>query len=122
MPYLFRRRGRFHFQMSVGAALESCSRISHVRCALRTGDRREASKRLITAMDWGYEFKEAPDLEDLGAALVRKLEPLVAAGPPTQLDTLKDRFVVKRRRTKPRSSPGWPSRSPIIAACSPCWT
>jgi len=95
MPYLFRRQGRFHFQMRVGAALESCSRISHVRCALRTGDRREASRRLITAMDWGYEFKEAPDLEDLGAALVRKLEPLVAAGPPTQLDTLKDRLVVE---------------------------
>ncbi len=95
MPYLFRRRGRFHFQMRVSAALESCARISHVRCALRTGDRREASRRLMTAMDWGYEFKEAADLEDLGAALVRKLEPLVASGPPTHLDALKDRLVVE---------------------------
>ena len=49
----------------------------------------------MTAMEYGYLFKDAPDLEEFGAALVHKLEPLVAAGPPGSAEALKDRLVVE---------------------------
>jgi hypothetical protein len=44
----------------------------------------------MTALDWGYEFKEAPDLDELGAALVRKLDAWVVKGPPVDAQALAD--------------------------------
>ena len=49
----------------------------------------------MTALDWGYEFKAAPDLAELGAALVRKLDEWVAKGLPADATALADRLVVE---------------------------
>lgn len=49
----------------------------------------------MTALEWGYEFKEAPDLENLGAVLVRKLDAWVVKGPPEDAQALADRVLVE---------------------------
>jgi hypothetical protein len=49
-----------------------------------------------TALDWGYEFKAAPDLEQLGAALARKLDSWVAKAPPTDPQSLADRLFIEK--------------------------
>jgi hypothetical protein len=81
--YLQRRNGgRYHFQMRLGAALVSCLGWSHLRCALRTADSREARRRMMDTLDWAFEFRDARDLDAAGEALTRKLESFVEAGPP----------------------------------------
>lgn len=90
--YLQRRDGgRYHFQMRLPKALATCLSWSHLRCALRTTDSREARKRMLTMLDWVYEFRDAPDLEAAGQALTRKLEAFVVAGPPATARDLTDR-------------------------------
>ena len=59
--YLQRRNGGlYHFQMRLPKALATCLGWSHLRCALRTTDLREARRRMLTMLDWVYEFRDAP--------------------------------------------------------------
>jgi hypothetical protein len=46
---------------------------------------------MMSALDWAFEFRNAPDLEAAGEALARKLEFFVEAGPPTTALDLTDR-------------------------------
>jgi hypothetical protein len=90
--YLQRRNGgRYHFQMRLTKALASCLGRSHLRFALGTTDSREARRRMMTTLDWAFEFREAPDLERAGEALTRRIESFVLAGPPTAARDLTDR-------------------------------
>jgi integrase len=90
--YLLRRNGgRYHFQMRLGSPLVSCLGWSHLRCALRTTDSREARRRMMDTLDWAFEFRDAPDLDAAGEALTGKLESFVAAGPPSTARELTDR-------------------------------
>ncbi|MGO9772470.1 MAG: DUF6538 domain-containing protein [Roseiarcus sp.] len=73
--YLVRRDGgRYHFQMWLPKALASGLGWSHLRCSLRTTDSREARRRMMAALEWVYEFRDAPDLERAGAALTQRIE------------------------------------------------
>ncbi len=90
--YLLRRNGgRYHFQMRLPKALASRLGWSHLRCSLRTTDSREARRRMMSTLEWVYEFRDAPDLERAGEALTRKLKSLVREGPPKTARALADR-------------------------------
>ena len=72
--YLVRRDGgRYHVQMRLGTAMARALEPSHLRFSLRTSNGRQARRRLVECLEWAYAFKEAPDLESVGAAIARRL-------------------------------------------------